>query len=67
MTFKEYRKRKYRTAQEFADALEMPVCRVQAWESKTVAPRAKDIRKVAKALGISVNKLLECFEKRAEQ
>lgn len=67
MTIQDYRKRKYRTAQEFADALGMPLYRVQAWENKTVAPRAKDIRKVAKVLGISVNKLLECLEERAEQ
>lgn len=33
MTFKELRKKKYRTAEEFANALGTTTARVQGWES----------------------------------
>lgn len=62
MTFQELRKRKYRTAQDLADKLGVPMQRVSKWETGDSAPKVKDLRAVAKALGVSVNTLIECFE-----
>ena len=62
MTFQELRKRKYRTAQDLADKLGITRDRVAQWECGTAAPKIKDLRAVAKALGVSVNTLIECFE-----
>lgn len=64
MTFKELRKRKYRTTQDFAEKVDMSAQAISKWEQGVAAPKIKDLRKVAKALGISVNTLIECFEER---
>ena len=61
MTFQELRKRKYRTAQDLADKLGISKERVAKWEQGS-APKVKDLRAVAKALGVSVNTLIGCFE-----
>ena len=62
MTFQELRKRKYRTAQDLAERLNVPKERIAKWEQGEAAPKIKDLRAVAKALGVSVNTLIECFE-----
>ena len=62
MTFQELRKRKYRTAQDLAERLDIPKERIAQWECGKAAPRIRDLRAVAKALGVSVNTLIECFE-----
>lgn len=62
MTLRELRKAKYRTIKDFADKLEMPMFRVEKWEVGLSAPKIKDLPKVAKALGVSVNTLVKCFE-----
>lgn len=62
MTFQELRKRKYRTAQDLAERLNVPRERIAQWESGHAAPKIKDLRAVAKALGVSITTLVECFE-----
>lgn len=63
MTFQEIRKTKFRTAKDFAQAINVPTPRVQKWENGSSAPRREDWSKVAKALSVSVEQLLNCFEK----
>ena len=62
MTFQELRKMKFRTAKEFAEVINVPTPRVQKWENRSSAPKREDWSKVAKALGVSVEQLLKCFE-----
>ena len=62
MTLKELRKRKFRTMQEFADKLEVPMCRIAKWELGITSPKIKDLPFVAKTLGVSVNTLLKSIE-----
>ena len=61
-TFQELRKRKYRTVADLAERLQIPSARIAQWEAGNCAPKLKDLRAVAKALGVSVNTLLACFE-----
>ena len=67
MTFQELRKRKYRTAQELGEKLGIPKERIAKWEQGESAPKIKDLRAVAKALGVSVNTLLACFEENNDE
>ena len=63
MTFKEFRKRKYRTAAEFAKAINTTTARVQGWEAGGVIPTLY-LRKVARKLGVGVNTILDIFKER---
>lgn len=63
MNFKDLRKQKFRTADEFARAAGVPYARVTKWETGESAPKIRDLRKIAKALGVSVNTLVASFEK----
>lgn len=63
MTIKDYRQRKFRTAEEFAAALGTTVTRVRGWESGATIPTPY-LRAVAKTLGIGINTLLDCMEER---
>lgn len=63
MTFKELRKTKFKTSKELADALKMSAPRIRKWECGKAAPKKENWSKVAKALGVSVEQLLNCFEK----
>lgn len=65
--FAELRKRKYRTAQDLAERLQIPRERISQWEAGNTAPKVRDLRKVAKALGVSVNTLLACFEENNDE
>ena len=62
MTFKELRKKKFRTARELAAALGVNTPRVQKWEGGANIPTLY-LRPVAKLLGVSVNALLDCIER----
>lgn len=64
MTFQELRKRKYRTAQDLAEKVNISAQAIAQWEIGKSAPKIKDLRVVAKALGVSVNTLVECFEEK---
>lgn len=63
MTFKELRKTKFKTAKELAEMLNMPAPRIRKWECGKSAPKKENLSKVAKALGVSVEQLLNCFER----
>lgn len=58
MTLRDLRKRKYPTMQAFADKLGVDIQRVAKWEKRTSSPHIKDLPKVAKALGVSVTRLV---------
>lgn len=65
MNFKDLRiKCGFRTAKELANKLNMPLPRVQKWDGGKNRPR--DLRKVAKALGVTTDELLKCFEKKGD-
>ena len=61
MTIKELRKRKYRTAAEFAEALGTTTARAQGWESGGVIPTLW-LRHVARRLGIGLTTLLDVYK-----
>ena len=61
MTIKELRKRKYRTAEELANALGTTTARVQGWESGGVIPTLW-LRRVARRLGIGLTTLLDVYK-----
>lgn len=63
MTFKELRKRKYRTAAEFAAALGTTTGRVQKWERGAIIP-TRYLRHTARVLGVGLNTLLDCWKER---
>lgn len=63
MTFQELRKTRYSTAKAFSKVAHIPLARIQKWENGASALKVKDLRKVAQALEVSVEELLECFEK----
>ena len=65
MTFKDLRKNKYRTAADLAEKLCIPSARIAKWEQGTAAPKIRDLRAVAKALGVSLNTLVEALEETA--
>lgn len=64
MTIKELRKRKFRTAAEFAKALGTTTARVQGWESSNVVIPTLYLRKVARKLGVGVNTVLDLYKER---
>ena len=61
MTLKDYRRKKFRTAEEFAAALGTTVTRVRGWECGATIP-TQYLRPVAKVLGIGINALLDAVE-----
>lgn len=63
MTFKELRKRKFRTAAEFAAALGTTTGRVQKWERGATIP-TRYLRHTARVLGVGLNTLLDCWKER---
>lgn len=63
MTFKELRKRKFRTAAEFAAALGTTTARVQGWECGGIVP-TRYLRHTARVLGVGLNTLLDCYKER---
>lgn len=62
MTFKDLRKKKYRTAQELAEKIGVSSARVAKWETGASAPNVRALGKIAKALGVSVTTLVKSFE-----
>lgn len=63
MTFKELRKKKFRTAREFAEALSTTTARVQKWEGGATVP-TRYLRHTARVLGVGLNTLLDCWKER---
>lgn len=63
MTIKELRKRKFRTAAEFAAALGTTIARVQKWEGGATVP-TRYLRHTARVLGVGLNTLLDCWKER---
>ena len=63
MTLRELRKIKYRTAEDLALKIGTTKYVVHKWEKGISSPKIKDLPKVAKALGISVNKLVGVLNK----
>lgn len=63
MTFKELRKKKFRTASEFAAALGTTLARVQKWEGGATVP-TRYLRHTARVLGVGLNTLLDCYKER---
>ncbi len=59
MTLKELIKKKGYTQEEFAKSLNIKQSCVSAWVTGRTKPTTARLSKVAKALGISVNKLIE--------
>ena len=63
MDFQNLRKQKFKTSLEFANAVGISASCVRKWESGASHPQTKDLRKIADMLGVSVEQLLNCFEK----
>lgn len=63
MTFKELLKKRGMTQEQLAKKLKVTQSTVSQWCSGATAPQRKIWSKVAKALGISVEELLDCFDK----
>lgn len=63
MTIRELRKRKFRTAAEFAAALGTTTGRVQKWEKGITVPTLY-LRHTARVLGVGLNTLLDCWKER---
>lgn len=63
MTLKELIKSKGYTQQELADKLNVNQSSVSAWITGRTRPTTAKLSKVAKALGISVNKLVGVLNK----
>lgn len=64
MTLKDYRKNKGLTQADVAKRFNIKQSTVAMWESGASIPRTENITKLADLLGISVDQLLECFERR---
>lgn len=63
MTFKELLKKRGMTQEQLAKKLKVTQQTVSAWCSGATAPGRKIWSKVSKALNVSVEQLLNCFEK----
>ena len=63
MNLKDLRKLKNVTQTEIAKSLGIKQSSVAMWESGASRPQTKDLRKIADVLGVSVEQLLDCFEK----
>lgn len=63
MTFKELLKKSGMTQEQLAKRLKVTQSTISQWCSGATAPGRKIWSKVSKALNVSVEQLLNCFEK----
>ena len=61
--FKALRERKNKTQREIETALGLANSTVSKWENGICQPQIEQIPKLAKALGVSVEEVVACFEK----
>jgi len=52
----------FNSREAFAKALDTKRYNVDKWETLKAAPKSKDLKKIARTLGVSVEEILECFE-----
>ncbi len=63
MDLKQLRKNKKITQFRLASVIGVNQSAVAMWERGASIPQTKDLTKIAKALGVTVDELLACFEK----
>lgn len=63
MTFKELLKKRGMTQEQLAKRLKVTQSTVSQWCKSITAPQRRIWKRVAQALEVSVEELLECFEK----
>lgn len=63
MTFKELLKKRGLTQDQLAKKLKVSQPTISGWINGTAIPKTRDLGKVSKALNLSVEQLLDCFEK----
>lgn len=63
MSFRDLLKRKNITQEQLAKKLKVSQPTISGWLNGVAVPKTRDLSKVAKALGVSVEELLSCFEK----
>ena len=69
MQIKKLRKERGMTQAEFSEKLGVARGTVAMWETGKSNPRTADLPKIAKALGVPVDRVIECFiekDKKAE-
>lgn len=63
---KTLRRRKFKTQKELAADIGVSYQTVQTWEAGTAQPRLRHIPKLAEALGVEAEQLLEMLTEKAE-
>lgn len=61
MKFKKLREKKFERLTDFASAVGENISTVSMWETGKSSPRTKNIFRIAKTLGVSVEEVVACF------
>lgn len=67
MKFKELRERAKMRQAELGTEVGVGQTTVSAWESGRFEPRAREIKKIARVLGASVEEVVDCFAGEEEE
>lgn len=64
MTFRELLKKKNVTQEELAVSIGVAQSTISSWSNGITYPRTRNLKKIAKTLGVSVKTLVESFEEK---